>query len=285
MSEKLHKVLADAGLGSRREMERWIEAGRVQVNGRLATLGDRVAVTDRLSVDGRPLLRELLADVQPAVRVLLYNKPEAEICTRDDPEGRPTVFERLPKLQGERWVAVGRLDVNTSGLLLFTTDGALANGLMHPSHQVEREYLVRVRGLVDEGVLQRLREGVLLEDGLARFERITAGGGTDDGSNRWFYVVLSEGRNREVRRLWESQGLQVSRLKRVRYGSITIPPVVRRGQYLELPAEQVEALYALAGLPARAVHRETADEKLHLERQRRKQFKSRQHKRVIARRR
>ncbi|TNF36438.1 MAG: 23S rRNA pseudouridine(2605) synthase RluB [Gammaproteobacteria bacterium] len=283
MTEKLQKVLAAAGLGSRREMERWIEEGRITVNGKPATLGDRVSAQDRIAVDGRLLTAEERAT--QSIRVLLYNKPEGEICTRDDPEGRVTVFSKLPKLQNERWVAIGRLDINTSGLLLFTTDGELANKLMHPSQQVEREYSVRVRGDIDDGVLQRLTEGVLLEDGIAKFSAIVPGGGTDDGSNRWFYVTLAEGRNREVRRLWESQGIQVSRLKRVRYGQVTIPPVIRRGQYMELDKKTVHGLYQLAGLPPKPVHAETLDEKLRLERQRRKVVRNKQQKRVVARRR
>lgn len=284
MTEKLQKVLAAAGLGSRREMERWIEAGRISVNAQIARLGDRVDASDRIVIDGRPLERETKL-AAATVRVLLYNKPEGEICTRDDPEGRPTVFERLPKLVAGRWIAVGRLDVNTSGLLLFTTDGELANRLMHPSRAIEREYLVRVRGEVDEAVLKRLSEGVLLEDGLAKFSRITAGGGTDEGSNRWFQVTLTEGRNREVRRLWESQGLMVSRLKRVRFGSVTIPPVVRRGQYADLGSEDIAALYALVGLVPREAYVETTDDRLKLERQRRKQVRTRQQKRTVAKRR
>ncbi len=283
MTEKLQKVLAAAGLGSRREMEVWIAEGRVSVNGRAATLGDRVGPDDRITVDGRVVA--IAERAEQAVRVLLYNKPEGEICTRDDPEGRPTVFGRLPKLQGERWIAIGRLDVNTSGLLLFTTDGELANRLMHPAQAIEREYLVRVRGELDDAVLKRLTDGVLLEDGLAKFTRITSGGGTDEGSNRWFHVTLTEGRNREVRRLWESQGLQVSRLKRVRFGQVTIPPVIRRGQYAELPAEAVRGLYELVGLAPKPVHSETLDEKLRLERQRRKVVRNKQQKRVVARRR
>ena len=283
MTDKLQKVLAAAGLGSRREMERWIEEGRIGVNGQPATLGDRVSFDDRITVDGR--LLQIEAPAERFVRVLLYNKPEGEICTRDDPEGRITVFSRLPRLQSERWVAIGRLDINTSGLLLFTTDGELANKLMHPSQAVEREYSVRVRGVLDDDVLKRLTDGVLLEDGLAKFTRVAPGGGTDDGTNRWFYVTLAEGRNREVRRLWESQGIQVSRLKRVRYGDVTIPPVIRRGQYMELPVDQVKALYALAGLPSRPVHTETLEEKLRMARQRRKVVRTKQQKRVVARRR
>ena len=201
--QKLQKVLANLGLGSRRKMERWIEEGRVTVDGSVATLGDRVHAGQALRLDGKPLQ----VDAAERVRVLLYHKPVREVCSRDDPEGRKTVFERLPKLKGGRWISVGRLDFNTSGVLLFTTDGALANALMHPSNAIEREYLVRVMGRVDEPMLERLKNGVELDDGRARFSDIQEGGG--DGINRFFYVVLMEGRNREVRRLWESQGTAV----------------------------------------------------------------------------
>ena len=198
--EKVQKVLARAGLGSRREIERWIEAGRVAVNGKAARLGDRVDDHDRLAVDGRAV------DLAPAqeARCILYHKPPGEVCSRSDPEGRRTVFGRLPNLKSGRWISIGRLDFNTSGLLLFTTDGDLANGLMHPSSNIEREYMVRVMGDVQEDMLRRMLEGVMLDDGMARFADIQDGGG--DGINRWYYVVLMEGRNREVRRLWESQG-------------------------------------------------------------------------------
>lgn len=245
--EKLQKVLARSGLGSRREMERWIEAGRVTVNGAVAGLGDRVGEGARIAVDGKPLR----APPASETRCLLYHKPPGEVCSRSDPEGRRTVFESLPKLRRGRWISIGRLDYATSGLLLFTTDGELANALMHPSSNIEREYLVRVMGEVGEDVLARLREGVMLEDGMARFTDIQEGGG--EGVNRWFYVVLMEGRNREVRRLWESQGLTVSRLKRVRYGDVFIPSRVKQGQWMELEQKDVAVLYAMAGLAAKAV--------------------------------
>ena len=217
MSEKLQKVLARAGHGSRREMEALITAGRVSVDGKVATLGDRVEVNAVIRVDGHTV--KTRAEEEMICRVLAYHKPEGEMCTRHDPEGRPTVFDRLPKLDSARWIAVGRLDVNTSGLLLFTTDGELANRLMHPSHEVEREYAVRVFGEITEAMLQRLRKGVQLEDGMAKFNKIKPAGG--EGLNQWFNVTLTEGRNREVRRLWESQEVQVSRLMRVRYGDVT----------------------------------------------------------------
>jgi 23S rRNA pseudouridine2605 synthase len=245
--QKLQKVLANLGLGSRRNMERWIEEGRVTVDGRVATLGDRVRAGQALRLDGRPLE----VDAAEQVRVLLYHKPVREVCSRDDPEGRKTVFERLPKLKSGRWISVGRLDFNTSGVLLFTTDGALANALMHPSNAIEREYLVRVMGRVDEPMVERLKEGVELDDGPARFSDIQEGGG--DGINRFFYVVLMEGRNREVRRLWESQGNTVSRLKRVRYGEVFLPSKLKKGQWLELPQRDVDVIYQMAGLPTKQV--------------------------------
>ena len=245
--QKLQKVLANLGLGSRRKMERWIEEGRVSVDGNVATLGDRIRSGQSLRLDGKPLEVEAAAQV----RVLLYHKPVREVCSRDDPEGRKTVFERLPKLKSGRWISVGRLDFNTSGVLLFTTDGALANALMHPSNQIEREYLVRVMGRVDDPMLERLKDGVELDDGPARFSDIQEGGG--DGINRFFYVVLMEGRNREVRRLWESQGTTVSRLKRVRYGEVFLPSKLKKGQWLELPQRDVDVIYEMAGLPTREV--------------------------------
>ena len=245
--QKLQKVLANLGLGSRRKMERWIEEGRVTVDGSVATLGDRVHAGQALRLDGKPLE----VDAAEQVRVLLYHKPVREVCSRDDPEGRKTVFERLPKLKSGRWISVGRLDFNTSGVLLFTTDGALANALMHPSSAIEREYLVRVMGRVDEPMLERLKDGVELDDGPARFSDIQEGGG--DGINRFFYVVLMEGRNREVRRLWESQGTTVSRLKRVRYGEVFLPSKLKKGQWLELPQRDVDVIYQMAGLPTKDV--------------------------------
>ncbi len=245
--QKLQKVLANLGLGSRRKMERWIEEGRVTVDGSVATLGDRVHAGQALRLDGKPLE----VDAAEQVRVLLYHKPVREVCSRDDPEGRKTVFERLPKLKNGRWISVGRLDFNTSGVLLFTTDGALANALMHPSSAIEREYLVRVMGRVDEPMLERLKDGVELDDGPARFSDIQEGGG--DGINRFFYVVLMEGRNREVRRLWESQGTTVSRLKRVRYGEVFLPSKLKKGQWLELPQRDVDVIYQMAGLPTKEV--------------------------------
>ena len=238
--EKLQKILAGAGIGSRREMERWISEGRVAVNGEKASLGDRASATDRISVDGRPVKLDNYAS--KVRRVIAYNKPEGEICSRSDPEGRPTVFDRLPKLSGERWIAVGRLDLNTSGLILFTTDGELASRLMHPSHEIEREYAVRVMGNVTEQKVKKLFEGVELEDGPARFTDIVDSGGA--GINRWFHVCVMEGRNREVRRLWESQELTVSRLKRVRFANVIIPDHLRMGQWEELDKDTIDTLAA-----------------------------------------
>ncbi|WP_017429637.1 23S rRNA pseudouridine(2605) synthase RluB [Vreelandella jeotgali] len=255
--EKLQKVLARAGLGSRREMETAIAAGRVKVNGALATLGDRVEPRDSVAFDERPVT--LKAEAEVPRRVLMYNKPEGELCTRKDPEGRRTVFERLPRLKGERWIAIGRLDINTSGLLLFTTDGELANRLMHPSTQVEREYAVRVMGEVKKANVVAMVEGVMLEDGPARFTDVQEFGG--EGINTWFHVVLLEGRNREVRRLWESQELTVSRLKRVRYGNIFLDKRARAGEWIELGQDEVDDLATLADLPARKVPELTPNEK------------------------
>jgi 23S rRNA pseudouridine2605 synthase len=259
--EKVQKVLARAGLASRREIERWIEAGRVAVNGKAARLGDRVDDHDRLAVDGRAV------DLAPAqeARCILYHKPPGEVCSRSDPEGRRTVFGRLPNLKSGRWISIGRLDFNTSGLLLFTTDGDLANGLMHPSSNIEREYMVRVMGDVQGDMLRRMLEGVMLDDGMARFADIQDGGG--DGINRWYYVVLLEGRNREVRRLWESQGLTVSRLKRVRYGDVFIPSKVKQGQWVEMDRTDVKALYRIASLTPKEIKRSTAKEREVMERQ------------------
>ena len=259
--EKLQKVLARTGLGSRREMERWIESGRVVVNGKPAKLGDRVDDRARINVDGRPLDRTSAQHT----RCILYHKPTGEVCSRNDPQGRRTVFERLPKLKSGRWISIGRLDFNTSGLLLFTTDGELANALMHPSSNIEREYMVRVMGQVEPAMLQRMTEGVMLEDGVARFTDIQDGGG--DGINHWFYVVLMEGRNREVRRLWESQGLTVSRLKRVRYGEVFIPSRVKQGQWIELEPKEIKSLYRSANLPVKELRRGTVKEREVMERQ------------------
>ncbi|MCC6209057.1 MAG: pseudouridine synthase [Gammaproteobacteria bacterium] len=249
MSERVHKALARLGYGSRREIEEWIRAGRVEINRKLAQTGATLAPGDVVSVDGR---QAFTYESEPAAcRILVYYKPEGEICTRADPEGRPTIFDRLPRINNARWVSVGRLDINTAGLILLVTNGELANRLMHPSLGVEREYVVRVLGEVDPAALSRLRSGVMLEDGEAAFDQIYEIGGSD-GANHWFGVVLKEGRNREVRRLWESQGVKVSRLKRVRFGSITLPRRLRRGHYEEMEAAAVAELLRFAGMEAGA---------------------------------
>ena len=247
MSDKLQKVLANAGLGSRREMEKWIEQGRASVNGKIATLGDRVEPSDQIRVDGNLVNRQTSDTL---CRVLMYNKPEGELCSRKDPEGRATVFDRLPNIQNGRWIAVGRLDINTSGLLLFTNDGELANRLMHPKHEVEREYAVRVFGEVTNDKLNKLKRGVELEDGLAKFTAIKARPGDDESLNSWFNVTLSEGRNREVRRLWESQDLQVSRLIRVNYGGLELKKRLPQGAWVELELPDVNLLRQSVQLPA-----------------------------------
>ncbi len=244
MSEKLQKVLARSGVGSRREMESWISAGRVTIDGKVATLGDRVLATQAVRVDGHPV--KLAAETDQICRVIAYHKPEGEICSRTDPEGRPTVFDRLPKMRGARWIAIGRLDINTSGLLLFTTDGELANRLMHPKFEVEREYAVRVFGDVTDAMIQKLRTGVELEDGKAAFKKIKASGG--EGINKWFNVTLTEGRNREVRRMWESQGAVVNRLIRVRYGDLMLPKHLPAGGYTEYALEEVNYLRKIVHL-------------------------------------
>jgi len=236
MSERIQKVLASLGVGSRRQMESYIEAGRVKVDGIVSTLGDKVSPHQSLEVDGKPIKAPHTA----YRRILAYNKPEGEICTRDDPDGRKTVFDQLPNIKGERWVAIGRLDINTSGLLLFTTDVDLANKLMHPSTEVEREYAVRVLGKVNMDMINRMHEGVELEDGIAKFTDIQEFGGS--GANAWYHVVVMEGRNREVRRLWESQGVKVSRLKRVRYGNVFMDSALRAGTFMELDKKAVDSL-------------------------------------------
>ncbi|MDM7859859.1 23S rRNA pseudouridine(2605) synthase RluB [Alteromonas sp. ASW11-36] len=245
MSEKLQKILANYGLGSRREMERWIEQGRVSVDGKVATLGDRADASAQIRVDGNVITG--LAK-EKSCRVLMYNKPEGELCSRSDPEGRATVFDRLPVIRPGRWIAVGRLDINTSGLLLFTNDGELANRLMHPKHEVEREYAVRVFGDVNTAHLKALKSGVELEDGMAKFTTISARPSDDESLNHWFNVTLSEGRNREVRRLWESQGLQVSRLIRVRYGELELKKRLPQGAWIELGLDDINALRKMVKL-------------------------------------
>jgi len=230
---RLQKFLADRGVGSRRRIESWIEEGRIRVDGRAAELGQRVTETSRISVDGRPIRTRAAVG---KTRVILYNKPEGEICSRDDPGKRPTVFRKLPKLRGERWVIVGRLDINTRGLLLFTNNGDLANDLMHPSTGLEREYLCRVFGQVSPESLEALVSGVELDGHRAAFSSVHKQRG--EGSNTWYSVVITEGKYREVRRMWEAVGCRVSRLVRVRYGGATLSRKLRQGEWEELkPAE------------------------------------------------
>lgn len=238
MSEKLQKVLARAGVGSRREMEKYIDSNRVSVNGKVARLGDRVEENAVIRVDGHVVKIE--QQEERVCRVLMYHKPEGELCTRKDPEGRRTVFDRLPRLEGDRWIAIGRLDINTSGLLLFTNDGELANRLMHPKYEIEREYSARVFGEVTNQTLSTLTKGVELEDGPAKFLKIKPMGG--EGINKWFNVTLTEGRNREVRRLWQSQEVEVSRLIRIRYGKLELNKRLPQGGWEELKLEDVNYL-------------------------------------------
>ena len=240
-TEKLQKILADAGLASRRESERWIVAGRISVNGRAASLGDRASPGDVLRVDGKIVRRST-----PRRRLIRYHKPAGEVTSRRDPQGRPTVFDRLPTLGRARWIAIGRLDFNTTGLLLFTDDGELAHRLMHPSSRVEREYAVRIHGAPGPDTLESLTAGVVLSDGEARFETLRPAGG--EGANRWFHVVLREGRNREVRRLFEAVGCTVSRLIRVRFGPVTLPRHLRPGRFEDVDDRQAGALMREVGL-------------------------------------
>jgi len=243
--ERLQKVMASAGLGSRRSLEQQIKEGAVQVNGKKAGLGESVKPGDRVLFRGREW--RVVAET-PQHRTLIYNKPEGELTTRADPQGRATVFDRLPPVPGARWVAVGRLDINTTGLLLLTTDGELANAMMHPSNQVDREYVCRIRGSVSDEQMDQLRQGVELDDGLARFSDIQRLPGTS--GNQWFQVTILEGRNREVRRLWEAVGCMVSRLKRVRYGAARLPRGLRVGRWSEIMPREHSVLRQDVNLPA-----------------------------------
>lgn len=243
LEERLHKVLANAGLGSRRLLEERIARGEILVNGAAAQIGSSVRAGDRVQLDNKQFV--VATDLHDHAQVLAYHKPEGELTTRDDPEGRATVFENLPPLNGSRWISVGRLDANTTGLLLLTTDGELANALMHPSHELAREYLCRVHGEVPDEALEKLKAGVELEDGPARFDEVHVV--SRGGSHCWFRVILHEGRNREVRRLWDSQGFLVSRLKRIRYGNVELPRSLRPGQNVALEEAMVRGLRELAG--------------------------------------
>ncbi|MBV1905092.1 MAG: rRNA pseudouridine synthase [Pseudomonadales bacterium] len=239
--DKLQKILAQLGVGSRREMERWISDGRVTVNGSRAKLGDRVSESDQIQVDHKAIRR---VAIRP--RIILLNKQEGVICTRSDPEGRTTCFDDLPKLGKGRWISIGRLDINTSGLLLLTNDGEFANRMMHPSSSIDREYAVRVDGEIGPDVLENLVQGVQLEDGFAKFADIRYFNGS--GRNHWYHVVVLEGRNREVRRLFESQNIRISRLKRVRFGPVILPSALLRGRRQELGVEDVKSMYRLVAM-------------------------------------
>lgn len=242
--ERIQKVLARGGLGSRREIERWINEGRLNVNGVKATLGLRLVTGDQVHVNGRIVNWEKYTE--QTTRVLVYNKPTGEVVTRKDPQGRPVVFSKLPKLEVGRWISVGRLDINTSGLLLLTNNGELANRLMHPSMELDREYAVRILGDVPEEMISLLKSGVELEDGKAHFNDIQFFSG--EGANKWFHVVVKEGRNRLVRRLWESQGVTVSRLMRVRYGPSVLPTNVRAKDSYELNNKELTILMEFVGM-------------------------------------
>ncbi|MFJ4196134.1 23S rRNA pseudouridine(2605) synthase RluB [Pseudomonas sp. NPDC089534] len=265
--EKLQKVLARIGVGSRRDVEAWISQGRIKVNGKDATLGVRVDLHDAITIDGKVIKREESAE--SVRRVIMYNKPDGEICTRDDPEGRPTVFDKLPRPKEGRWINIGRLDINTTGLLMFTTDGELANRLMHPSYEMDREYAVRVRGEVDDEMIDRLKAGVMLEDGPAKFTDIQQAPG-GEGFNHWYHCVVMEGRNREVRRLWESQGLVVSRLKRVRFGPVFLNSDLPMGRWREMSQYEIDILSAEVGLTPVALPQLNAKSKDKMERLQRK---------------
>lgn len=243
-AERIQKVLARGGLGSRREIERWIEDGRLYVNGEKATLGLQLNPGDHVVMNGRIIKWEKYA--QQTTRVIVYNKPTGEVVTRRDPQGRSVVFSNLPKLDVGRWISVGRLDINTSGLLLLTNNGELANRLMHPALALDREYAVRILGEVPDEMIECLKQGVDLEDGAAHFDDIQFFSG--EGANKWFHVVVKEGRNRLVRRLWESQGVTVSRLMRVRYGPAVLPENVRAKDYYELNQKELAVLLDIADL-------------------------------------
>ncbi len=244
VGERVQKLLAHAGLGSRREIEGWIREGLIRVNGQAVGLGDRIFPEDEVRVRGRPV--NLARKLNQPTRIMIYNKPAGQVVTRNDPEGRETIFKHLPKLTAGRWISVGRLDINTLGLMILTTNGELANRLMHPSQEVDREYAVRVLGEVTDEMLANLKKGVELDDGYAKFTDIVAEDG--EGANRWYKVAIMEGRNRIVRRLWESQGLTVSRLQRVRHGPIFLPKGLRTGRHYEMTDKEIKSLFEYAGM-------------------------------------
>ena len=256
---KLHKALADAGHGSRRELEAWIIAGRVSVNGTPAHVGQRVGPDDKIRVNGKLVQLKFSARLP---RVLMYHKPEGEIVSKDDPEGRPSVFAKLPRLKSGRWISIGRLDFNSCGLLLFTNDGGLANRMMHPRYAIDREYAVRVLGEATPKMLEALRGTIELEDGPAHFTNFLESGG--EGANHWYRVTIGEGRNREVRRMFETVGLTVSRLMRVRYGPVLLSPRLKRGQVRDLESVEVEALLKILPPESHPQHRigESSEEQL-----------------------
>lgn len=265
MSERLQKVLARAGYGSRRQIEDWIRAGRIAIDGKTAELGCTITGTEKIRIDGKPVSCAASLN-RVSHRTLMYHKPVGELTTRSDPEGRPTVFDNLPVIKTGRWISIGRLDLNTAGLLLLTTDGDLANRLMHPSGEIERVYAVRVLGEVTDDMLRRLLRGVELDDGKAAFADIKDAGGT--GANHWYHVTLREGRNREVRRLWESQGVQVSRLMRIRFGAIGLARSLRPGKYRELTRQENVALYRSVGMQAPQSSRKHVTDKAYRSRSR-----------------
>jgi len=271
--EKLQKIMANAGLASRRESERWIKEGRVSVNGKIAEIGDRANFESTIRVDGKPLK---VTKPDEFKRVMIaYHKPEGEISSRKDPEGRATIFDTLPKVRNSRWLSVGRLDYNTSGLIFFTNDGNLANKLMHPSMEIVRKYAVRVRGQVTDDMLAQLQNGIELDDGPAHFESIEDAGG--ERSNHWYHVTLKEGRNREVRRMWEALDIQVSRLHRIKYGNFELPRSLKRGRWRELTPQELSEFESLAGLkPTKAnklVRNDSSKQRLNKRLKARKVFK------------
>jgi len=258
-TERIQKALSRQGLGSRRQIETWISEGKISLNGNPAKIGDHVKAGDKIMFSGRRII--IKEDSHSLPRVIVYNKPEGEVCTQSDPEGRPTIFQSLPKLKQGRWIMVGRLDINTSGLILLTDNGELANRLMHPSQQIEREYAVRIMGVASDEMLYKVTHGVELEDGPARFEDVVDSDPQAATSNHWYHVVIMEGRNREVRRIWESVGLKVSRLKRVRYGPVMLSKNHRQGQSKKLSEKKTVELCEMAGLQYDLADAGAADKK------------------------